>query len=637
MSKRRIKAPVITSAGATPREPLALGGGKAIAQLAESARKGRLIAVIGTGVSLALTDAQIEAVSWRGLIEHGFAYAAKKGKLAERQVEFWRNQTQSDDLDDLLTAAEFVGRKLGAPDGDLYARWLEDAFQSVRASNAEMADAVRALHASGVPICTSNYDSLLEQATGTLTINLTEINRAAAWMRREACGILHLHGAWDAPTTCILGIRDYEKTLHDEARDLIQRSLSAFQHLLFVGCGDTFADPNFSALIQWLRKAIGTGALQHYALVQESDFAKRHADPAWHGFVEPISSGPNHSKLTGILKGLASAAAKSRSLSSSIQKVQSGSEERSRIIEHYRKFLIKDCGQMTIEGIRADYETTQRKFDLERIFVPLEITESPPELPESDPERERKLASWRERHAKSLAFGGAFAKHKRLVILALPGGGKTLPLKRLAVAYADPERRGLSEDKLPNIDLMPVLIRCREWRAHIGLPIASLLDKVPEITGQPELIGFAAAVRPLLEAGRVLLLIDGLDEIHNADGRSTFVENLEKFLEEYPENSRGRHQSRSRFQTCCSSSCPVLGSVPHSAPGRTGDCVAMSLLASAHGGKFPRSRSRGREPGAATAFDASSESPCGKPAVADNAACGEAWRRTASARSRHSL
>jgi hypothetical protein len=71
-------------------------------------------------------------------------------------------------------------------------------------------------------------------------------------MRKESSAILHLHGSWDAPSTCILGIRDYQTTMGNDVRDLIQRSLGSFRRLLFIGCGETFADPNFSALIKWL-------------------------------------------------------------------------------------------------------------------------------------------------------------------------------------------------------------------------------------------------------------------------------------------------------------------------------------------------------------------------------------------------
>ena len=188
---------------------------------------------------------------------------------------------------------------------------------------------------------------------------------------------------------------------------------------------------------------------------------------------------------------------------------------------------------MTIEGVRADMDTAQRRFDLERLFVPLKVLPSPPDIPETDPQREQKLLEWQEKNKKPRPFGRVFAKHKRLALLALPGGGKTLLLKRLAVAYGDRDRRRASEDALPGFDLTPVLIRCREWREYIHYPIVTLLKSLPDITGQPMLAGLSDALLPLFKKGKILLLVDGLDEIHDDARRSTFVEHLEAFLEEY--------------------------------------------------------------------------------------------------------
>jgi hypothetical protein len=77
--------------------------------------------------------------------------------------------------------------------------------------------------------------------------------------------------------------------------------------------------------------------------------------------------------------------------------------------------------------------TAQRKFDLERLFVPLKVTPTPPELPLNDPEREQKLVAWRKANEKPVAFGHVFRKHKRIALLALPGGGKRA---RLVKEYA---------------------------------------------------------------------------------------------------------------------------------------------------------------------------------------------------------
>ena len=107
-------------------------------------------------------------------------------------------------------------------------------------------------------------------------------------------------------------------------------------------------------------------------------------------------------------------------------------------------------------------------------------------------------------------------------------------LKRLAVAYADPNRRKRSGDGLPNAILVPVLIRCREWRDHIRQPIPTLLKNIATITGQSALDSLWEALVPALKKGSVVLLVDGLDEIYNDADRRIFVDRLELFLSDYP-------------------------------------------------------------------------------------------------------
>ena len=96
-----------------------------IRQIAASVHKGELVAIIGSGVSMGLTKGTFPALSWKGLILDGFRYGVTKGKITEAQAKAWQPQLDSTDLDDLLGAAEFVSRKLEAPRGDMYARWLE--------------------------------------------------------------------------------------------------------------------------------------------------------------------------------------------------------------------------------------------------------------------------------------------------------------------------------------------------------------------------------------------------------------------------------------------------------------------------------------------------------------------------------
>lgn len=500
-------------------------------QISNAIKNNQLVIVCGAGVSISLTDGGLPG--WAGLVRSGFQYGEAKGRITSAQREMWDAQLSSSDLDDLLSAAEFMGRKLEAPSGDLYHRWLEQVFSEVAPTNSDLSAALRALSAANVPICTLNYDTLLEDVSELPTVTMENPTAVASWMRRERGGILHLHGAWNSPHSCILGIRDYATTINDEVRILIQRSLGAFKRLLFIGCGETFSDPNFSALISWLRREMGTAAPQHYALVRESEVAQRHSDATWQGFVEPVSYGAAHSDLPGFINSLVGSRNIGRATRKKPNKQTTSTLSHMEVLEAYRTFLLKDCGQMTIEGMRADMDMAQRKFDLEKLFIPLKVSLCKPEVAANDPDREQKLLEWSNQNRDPFPFGEVFAAHKHLALLALPGGGKSLLLKRLVVAYCDSKRRTTSDDKLPNLDLVPVLIRCREWREHIHRPILTLLENMPTITGQPSLRGLGDALVPLLKSGRVLLLVDGLDEIHDDAQRSTFVENLEKFLGDY--------------------------------------------------------------------------------------------------------
>lgn len=495
--------------------------------LRRAASEGKLVAVIGTGVSMALTEGKFPALAWQGLIKDGFAHGVLKGKITADQLQKYQSHIASDDLDELLGAAEFMGRKLGAPHGDLYARWFEAAVGGARPTNTKMVSAIEALTAAGVPLCTLNYDQLLEQVTGLPKLTLEHTRDATAFVRRARAAVLHLHGTYDSPATCILGIRDYEATLNNEVRDLLQRTLATFSQLLFIGCNGTFADPNFSALIAWLRKNLGAAALNHYALVKDSEVARSNADPAWHGFVEPISYGETHADLPSFLYNTFKTAIKPTAKKKRApSQARAGTAAHATLLASYRKFLLKDCGEMTIEGVRADMDTAQRRFDIERLFVPLQVEDC---LPQPSRPYQRRGFNF----APPCAFSQAFADNKALALLALPGGGKTLLLKRLVVAYADPARRQRSNDALPDLDLTPVLIRCREWREHLHRPILTLLDSLPAMTGQPGLLGLRDALVPLFKSGRILLLVDGLDEIHDDAIRSTFVEHLEAFMRDH--------------------------------------------------------------------------------------------------------
>ncbi|MDR0287619.1 MAG: metallophosphoesterase, partial [Clostridiales bacterium] len=126
------------------------------------------------------------------------------------------------------------------------------------------------------------------------------------------------------------------------------------------------------------------------------------------------------------------------------------------------------------------------------------------------------------------------------VILAGPGGGKTTLLKRLVMAYAFQERRDDPEidDKLPDRELLPIWIRCRDLKEKASLSINEIIQNIPLIAEFPpdkELTSaFIAEVFERIEKGKTLLLIDGLDEISDTGLRKNFAEKIARFAQLNP-------------------------------------------------------------------------------------------------------
>ena len=111
------------------------------------------------------------------------------------------------------------------------------------------------------------------------------------------------------------------------------------------------------------------------------------------------------------------------------------------------------------------------------------------------------------------------------MILADAGMGKSTALLRMAYLIAE---KGVTSRTSYQI---PVIIRATEIMEVEATPLQQLADQVAKRLAQTQKSVFTVAD---LSAGRVLILIDALDEVPSKEGRSNVLASIEAFTKSYP-------------------------------------------------------------------------------------------------------
>lgn len=191
----------------------------------------------------------------------------------------------------------------------------------------------------------------------------------------------------------------------------------------------------------------------------------------------------------------------------------------------YFQYLGNELGEIQFEGMPADKEAGAVKVDLENIFVPLRFSYN-----DYDYDEENDKFTGEKNLIKEV-----LGNSQRNAILAKPGGGKSTLIRRITLAYAYPERRLRVDDGLPDKDWFPVYIRCRDLENNVT---KSILEIIGTIVQRAEISkykkAFEVLVENALQDGRMLLLIDGLDEISEERHRICLADQLRTFVATYP-------------------------------------------------------------------------------------------------------
>lgn len=281
---------------------------KALRARLEQARSSQdrgVIAVVGTGVSMNATG-NAPAASWRGLLEAGISFIEEqpKGKRPRKwDADRARATLDGGNVDSLLQIATEVETAIRRVNKSEYKRWLDRMFGSLV---VKYPDILKAIGALGVPIATTNYDTLLELELDRQGITWRDYENVDKFLDSDLhkTSILHLHGHYHESSSVILGRDSYKKILDDRRIQTTLQNVFRNRDLIFIGMGSGLEDPNFGELLDWVAEVGIPSQRKHYLLVRKRDVRAARARLPMSMRIEPISYGEQYEELLPYLSSL---------------------------------------------------------------------------------------------------------------------------------------------------------------------------------------------------------------------------------------------------------------------------------------------------------------------------------------------
>jgi len=517
-----------------------------IGKLKEAVASGRVVTIVGTGVSVAATAGQqIEGFSvatWPGLLNHGAKHCRDLGLADDADLELWQSQIASGKTNFLLNAAQDISERLHSESPGVFRGWLKQTVGKLELRERALIDAVAAI--PGV-LATLNYDGLLSQATGRRAITWKQADAVEDLLQNSESGTLHLHGHWEDPDSVVLGLESYLRVRSEpHARAVL--SLFAIGHtFLFVGCGDTIQDPNFVRLIEWAEQALRDVEPRHFLLCRTSEldeFRKKLSKAPW---LRPLDYGADYSELLPFVTDLLP-------LDRTTPTALGPNKGMPRLdLEHYKQTVRKRYGKLKLEELDATTHDI-RPLTLTGMFVAPKVRELADfmpglfELPKDLQQRLReagklegveldddalaeKLKEYQAQTPLPVAELLSDAALRRVVVLGDPGSGKSSLLQFQLLSWAD----------APSAETpLALLLELREY---------ARLRQRGEVEGFLDFLGRGESVRCRIEPATLdawlrekpsIVLFDGLDEIFDAGLRREVTTAIQRFADDYGEHAK---------------------------------------------------------------------------------------------------
>lgn len=252
-----------------------------------------IVYVFGAGISSSLTG---RSYGWWTWIDDGI-YHMKDSSLAETLESSIKSDDSTENLIDV------VGKVIKRTKADgTYDEWMHGGFESAKIKNDELVKTLRILNLPQDIFITTNYDLLLEEATGMDTYTKDDAGLIFQMIEHGICSsVVHIHGAYSSKKhidNIVATKEQYDQLYSDEGAQFIQNLLGT-RTLVFVGCGQTTEDKNIAHFIRFACDHLNLD-IPYFYLKREKDVAPNLPD---HFHI--IDYGKEYDDLAGFLKEMA--------------------------------------------------------------------------------------------------------------------------------------------------------------------------------------------------------------------------------------------------------------------------------------------------------------------------------------------
>ncbi|MCH5277206.1 MAG: SIR2 family protein [Desulfovibrionaceae bacterium] len=217
----------------------------------------RIVFFFGAGISASLAE---KNYSWEQWVRDGITLLPD----AEQRNDFYKKLEDTPEKQGKSSAKTLISvlnelqNELHRLPG-LYEKWMHNAFEYLDVNNHALADTLKKLLVFHDIFVTTNYDNLLEQATGL---------KGASYLHPEIVypmldekrndHIIHIHGRYSTnpndPEDSIIATKaQYEAILENQGAQFIQNVIGT-STIIFIGCGQTTSDQNISRFITFSKR-----------------------------------------------------------------------------------------------------------------------------------------------------------------------------------------------------------------------------------------------------------------------------------------------------------------------------------------------------------------------------------------------